>query len=71
MGSADLPVAEATRQQISYTVLQGCTVFVFQHANLRTMGIRKAARGVHVLPLAAKQIRHARSSVTDDIYAAK
>jgi hypothetical protein len=53
MGSADLPEAAATRQQNLYTVSQRCAVFVFRHANLRTTGIREAARGVDVLPHAA------------------
>jgi hypothetical protein len=46
MGSADLPEAAATL----YSVSQQCGVFVFRHANLHTTGIRKAARGVAVLP---------------------
>jgi hypothetical protein len=54
MGSADLPDAAATHQQNLYTVLQRCAVFIFCHANLRMTGIRKAARGVDVLPRAAK-----------------
>jgi hypothetical protein len=56
MESADLPEAIATRQQNLYTILQWCAVFVFRHhANLRTTaGIRKAARGIDVLPRAAK-----------------
>jgi hypothetical protein len=54
IGSADFPEAAAARQQISYTVSQRCTVFVFRQANLRMTGIREAARGVDVLPRAAK-----------------
>jgi hypothetical protein len=55
MGSADLPAeAAATRKQNLYTVMQQCAVFIFRHANLRMMGIREAARGVDVLPRAAK-----------------
>jgi hypothetical protein len=54
MGSADLPEATATHHKNSHTVLQRCVVFVFCHANLRTMGIREAARGVDVLLRAAK-----------------
>jgi hypothetical protein len=54
MGSADLPEATATRQQNLYTVSQLCEEFVFCHANLCMTGIREAARGVDVLPHAAK-----------------
>jgi hypothetical protein len=54
MGSADLPEAAATPQQNSYTVSQQCVVFVFRHTNLRMTGIREAARGIDVLPHAAK-----------------
>jgi hypothetical protein len=72
MGSADLPEATATRQQNSYTVSQRCAVFVFRRANLRTMGICEAARGVVVLPRAAMmQICCACSSMTDNKYAMK
>jgi hypothetical protein len=53
MGSADSSEAAATRQQNLYTVSQQCTVIVFRHANLCMMGIRKAARGIDVLPRAA------------------
>jgi hypothetical protein len=68
MGSADLPEAAATRQENLYTVSQRCVVFVFHQANLCTTGIRQAARGVDVLPLPAKQIFCACSSVTDEKY---
>jgi hypothetical protein len=54
MGSADLPEASATRQQNLYSVSQQFTVFVFHHANPRTTGICKAARGINVLLRAAK-----------------
>jgi hypothetical protein len=54
MGSADLPEAAATRQQNLYTVSQQCAVLAFRHTNLHTMAIQKAARGVDVLPHAAK-----------------
>jgi hypothetical protein len=54
MGSADLPEAADTRQQNLYTISQWGAVFVFRHANLCMAGIREAARGVVVLPRAAK-----------------
>jgi hypothetical protein len=45
LGSANLQEA---------TVSQRCAVFFFRHTNLRTTGIRKAARGIDVLPCATK-----------------
>jgi hypothetical protein len=54
MGLADLLEAAASCQQNSYTISQRCAVFVFRHANLCMMGIRKAALGVDFLPRAAK-----------------
>jgi hypothetical protein len=52
-----MPEAAATRQQSSYTVLQGCAVFVFRHANLGMTVIREAVHNVDVLPCAAKPKR--------------
>jgi hypothetical protein len=54
MGLADLSEVAATPQQNLYAVSQRCEEYVFYHTNLRTTGIRKAARGIDFLPCAAK-----------------